>query len=167
MKFGPNRTHYLPWRPCWISDWLHFTNLAKDQLLNISVKLCWNLFSGFRKCEILIGSNVKLSFLVEAILNFRSANDLQLRFPYVKVKFCSIFDKMYILPYGAQIVQSSLADISKHLHSIHHAIIGTCRCRIPLSSLTRKWKLHNPTDESICTVTCLPNHTCTWKGNVW
>jgi hypothetical protein len=49
--------------------------------MNISAKFGSNLFCGFRKkrwkCEIPIGSNVKLSRVMVAILNFRSANDSQ------------------------------------------------------------------------------------------
>jgi hypothetical protein len=47
--------------------------------MNISAKFGSNLFCGFRKkrwkCEIPIGSYVKLSRVMAAILNFRSAND--------------------------------------------------------------------------------------------
>ena len=47
-----------------ISIGTNFTNLVKDFLLNISVKICWNLLNGFKRrwiCEIPIGSNVKLA----------------------------------------------------------------------------------------------------------
>ena len=47
-----------------------------DHPMNISAKFGSNLFCGFRKkrrkCEIPIGSNVKLSRVMVAILNFRS-----------------------------------------------------------------------------------------------
>jgi hypothetical protein len=50
-------------------------NLVYDHPMNISAKLGSNLFCGFRKkrwkCEIPIGSNVKLSQVMAAILNFR------------------------------------------------------------------------------------------------
>ena len=53
-------------------------NLVYDHPMNISAKFGSNLFCGFRKKdEIPIGSNVKLSRVMVAILNFRSANDSQ------------------------------------------------------------------------------------------
>ena len=56
-------------------------NLVYDHPMNISAKFGSNLFCGFtkkgKKCEIPIGSNVKLSRVMVAILNFRSANDSQ------------------------------------------------------------------------------------------
>ena len=57
-------------------------NLVYDHPMNISAKFGSNLFCGFRKkdgkCEIPIGSNVKLSRVMAAILNFRLANDSQI-----------------------------------------------------------------------------------------
>ena len=73
------RTHYGPWQPCWISDqcqkhksciWPsneHFCQVWFKSVLWFQKKR-W-------KCEIPIGSNVKLSRVMAAILNFRSAND--------------------------------------------------------------------------------------------
>ena len=58
-------------------------HLVYDHPMNISAKFGSNLFCGFRKkdenvkFEIPIGSNVKLSRVMAAILNFRSANDSQ------------------------------------------------------------------------------------------
>ena len=53
-------------------------NLVYDHPMNISAKFGSNLFCGFRKKdENPIGSNVKLSRVMAAILNFRSANDSQ------------------------------------------------------------------------------------------
>jgi hypothetical protein len=49
--------------------------LVYDHPMNISAKFDSNLFCGFRKQdENPIGSNVKLSRVMVAILNFRSAN---------------------------------------------------------------------------------------------
>ena len=81
LKFQPIRTHYGPWQPCWISDqcqkqksyiWPsneHFWQVWFKSVLWFQKKR-W-------KCEIPIGSNVKLSRVMVAILNFRSANDSQ------------------------------------------------------------------------------------------
>ena len=55
-------------------------NLVYDHPMNISARFGSNLFCGFRKKdenEIPIESNVKLSRVMVAILNFRSANDSQ------------------------------------------------------------------------------------------
>ena len=81
LKFWPIRTHYGPWQPCWISDqrqkqksciWPsneHFCHVWFKSVLWFQKKR-W-------KCEIPIGSNVKLCWVMAAILNFRSANDSQ------------------------------------------------------------------------------------------
>ena len=56
------------------------TNLVYDHPMNISAKFGSNMFCGFRKKdenEIPIGSNVKLSRVMVAILNFRLANNSQ------------------------------------------------------------------------------------------
>ena len=82
LKFRPIRTHYGLWQPCWISDqrqkqksciWPsneHFCQVWFKSILWFQKKR-W-------KCEIPIESNVKLSRVMVAILNFRSANDSQL-----------------------------------------------------------------------------------------
>ena len=78
------RTHYGPWQPCWISNqhqkqksciWPsneHFCQVWFKSVLWFQKKR-W-------KCEIPIGSNVKLSRVMAAILNFRSANDSQIQY---------------------------------------------------------------------------------------
>ena len=77
LKFQPMRTHYRPWQPYWISNQHQKHKSSRGPPNEHFCQVWFKSVSWFQKkrwkCEIPIGSNVKLSRVMVAILDMRSA----------------------------------------------------------------------------------------------
>ena len=81
FKISTNQNTLWTWQPCWISDQCQKQKSciwpSNEHFCQVWFKSALWFQKKRWKCEIPIGSNVILSRVLAAILNFRSANDSQ------------------------------------------------------------------------------------------